>query len=154
MNHTTDDHATGPTHTPEKPPEADIHPENHPETQATHSFALVEERATQVAFWVAGLGFLAYMTGLWKAYMPLEELTRHWGKPVEGMLAETGLPSGWGWLGHLGQSDFFTLGGIALLTGVTFVCYALLLPIYAAQKDRIYLVLVALQLVVFAVSAL
>ena len=58
--------------------------------------------ATRASFAATLAAFLIYVSGAVPPYLPLESLPRYWGLPVGEFLRQTGAPSGWGWLTHLG----------------------------------------------------
>ena len=97
--------------------------------------------------------FLAYLLGMLEPWVPLAELPRVWGLPVERYLAATSAPSGWGWLGLAGRGDFANFVGIGLLALVTVVCYLrVLVALLAAGRTR-YALLAAAQVLVLLAAA-
>jgi hypothetical protein len=84
-------------------------------------------------------GFTTYVSGLMPAQVPFEALPRLWTLPVGEYLGESGMPSGWAWLSLLASGDVLTVGGIALLAGVSLPCLLVLAPAYAGRRDTGYL---------------
>jgi hypothetical protein len=84
-------------------------------------------------------GFAAYVSGLMPAQVPFEALPRLWALPVGEYLRESGMPSGWAWLSLLASGDVLTVGGIALLAGVSLPCLLVLAPAYGGRRDVRYL---------------
>jgi len=109
--------------------------------------------ATKAGFAISLCAFLVYAGGLLPAYVPLEELPRYWGLPVDRFIDVTGAPQGWAWLGELAYGDGLNLAAIALLGLVTPVCYARLAPALIAQRDWLQAALAAAQLLVLLVAA-
>ena len=109
--------------------------------------------ATKAGFAISLCAFLVYAGGLLPAFVPLEDLPRHWRLPVDRFIEVTGAPQGWAWLGELATGDGLNLAAIALLGLVTPVCYARLVPALIAERDWLQAVLAAGQLVVLLVAA-
>jgi hypothetical protein len=63
------------------------------------------------------------------------------------------MPEGWGWLLMLGNSDVLPLVGIAILSGISVLCFVVLLPVYAAKRDPIYFTIAALEIAVLTLAA-
>ena len=53
----------------------------------------------------------------------------------------------------LGHGDFLNFMGIAVLAGVTILCYAALVPMLVKRKDPIYAALAILEVIVLALAA-
>ncbi|EHR72118.1 hypothetical protein BurJ1DRAFT_3309 [Burkholderiales bacterium JOSHI_001] len=81
--------------------------------------------------------FAAYATGLLPPHVPLEQLPALWNQPVASYLRATGAPSGWQWLGRLGQGDVANLLGIAIMAGCSVLCLLALLPLALQRGDRL-----------------
>lgn len=116
-------------------------------------FAAVLRAGTGLSMLALVLGFLLYLGGLVPALVPIGELPRYWGLSAEHYLAATGLPRGWGWMGLVGHGDILNLVGIAMLGGLTIVCYLAILPVLLRKRDGAYSVIVALELIVLLLAA-
>ena len=108
---------------------------------------------TRVSLAVLVAAFLAYVLGVTPAALPLAEVPRFWGLPLERYLALSGAPSGWGWLGMLDKGDYQSLVGVALLGLVTVLCYLRLLPALLARGERLQAAIVVAQVVVLLLAA-
>lgn len=97
--------------------------------------------------------FLVYVFGILKPFIPLEELPKYWGLPVSEYLQRTGIPTGWGWLGLLGNGDFLNFIGIAILAGVTIVCYLPIIPVFRRNRDAIYATIAVVEVAVLVLAA-
>lgn len=84
------------------------------------------------------LGFAAYLAGALPPQVPPESLPRLWTLPVGEYLRASGMPTGWSWLAMLDRGDVAALSGIALLSGASLPCLAMLLPGYARRRDRAF----------------
>ena len=68
-------------------------------------------------------------------------------------LHHAGIKDGWSWLGMLGYGDFINFIGIALLSGVTIICYIAIVPVLLKSNDKVYAVLALLEAVILAAAA-
>jgi Mg/Co/Ni transporter MgtE len=99
------------------------------------------------------VSFLLYIVGVLPSSLPPSRLPEVWGLNVSQYLARTGAPSGWAWVGRLGQGDVLNMLGVAILSSVTIACYLrVLLPLVRAG-ERILAAIVAVQIVVMLVAA-
>ena len=99
------------------------------------------------------VSFAIYVTGLVNPHIPPNELARYWGKGVEEYLQEANVKAGWAWVSMLGHGDFLNFVGIAILAGITILCYVVLVPVLLKAKDRTYAVLAILEVIVLAAAA-
>jgi len=97
--------------------------------------------------------FLIYMTGLLPSYIPIDELPQHWGKRVYTFNQDLGLPTGWGWLKNVGKGDYLNFIGIAILSGMTIVCYAVIMPILKRKKDTAFFFIALAEVLVLVLAA-
>jgi hypothetical protein len=108
---------------------------------------------TRVGFVILIISFLIYVSGLLDPGVPLQELTRLWGLPVDRYVAAIGAPTGWGWLALLAKGDYLNYLGVALLASVTIAAYARIVPVLLAHGERWRAAIAALQVVVLVVAA-
>jgi len=108
---------------------------------------------TRIGFVVLVGAFAAYVLGISSPHVPVDELPRVWSLPVEEYLAAAGVRSGWGWMEHVMRGDYMNLVGVAMLSAVSIVCYARLVPIFWKERDRVYLAIVMLEIVVLLLAA-
>jgi len=101
--------------------------------------------------------FALYVSGIMTPYIPLSDLPEYWSMRVgheEGeYLHEAKIPAGWGWLRMLGYGDFLNFVGIAVLAGVSVLCYVAIIPLLVKQKDFIYAALALLEVLILVVAA-
>jgi len=98
-------------------------------------------------------GFLAYAFGALPSHVPVDRLAELWSLPLADYLKQTGTPTGWGWLAHLGKGEFASLAGIAILAGCSLVCLAALIPVYARRGDRVYAAICAAEIAILLLAA-
>jgi len=116
-------------------------------------YAAVLEKGMYVGLACLFLTFALYVFGIMGPYIPHEEIPQHWSKDVQTYLAEANIEAGWGWVKMLGYGDFVNFLGIAILAGVTILCYSAIVPLLLKRKDTIYAVLAILEVLVLAAAA-
>jgi len=121
------------------------------EAEATYARWLA--RGTQIGLGALVASFFAYVVGLLAPLVPFSELPRLWQLPVAQFVAQTGAPTGWGWLAQLGAGDYLNILGVALLSSVTAVAYARVLFVYLRRGDRWHAALAVAQIVVLLAAA-
>jgi len=108
---------------------------------------------TWVGWVMLGGFFLAYVAGWLSAQVAPGELPRLWVLPASEFLRKAGIPGGWGWVAELNRGDVLPLLGFAVLAAAPVASLLALFPYYARRRDWIYLVFVALQVLVFVLTA-
>jgi hypothetical protein len=108
---------------------------------------------TRVALAVLIAAFLAYLLRLAPPLVSLERLPEVWSLPVDRYVAATGAPTGWGWLGRLGNGDYLNMLGVAMLCLVTVVCYLRVLTALFRSGERALGVVALLQVAVLLAAA-
>ena len=99
------------------------------------------------------VGFVAYAFEWYPALVPLDELPRLWNQSLPTYLAQTGIPTGWGWLRLADRADIFNLVGIGILSGISILCLVAIAPLYAARGERAYLAICMLEVLVLLLAA-
>lgn len=115
------------------------------------------------AFWLnagARLGlallaitFVAYVSGLAEAQVPIEKLPSLWALSAEEFRNATGGPLGWEWVLLLGRGDYLTYLGIAVLGLANLACFLRVAPALAARGERLYAAIAFTQIFVLALAA-
>ena len=121
--------------------------------QVNANFAFVEYWGARIGFWLIVVGLGLYMTRIIPPLLEIDELVRFWGLPVDQFNQATGMPTGWDWVLYLTYSDFLGLLGLVILSSAVIFAYIAVIPTLVRNKDRIYLLLVILQLCVFVLAA-
>lgn len=96
---------------------------------------------------MANLGFL-------EPQVPKSRLPEVWGKPADAYIAETGMPTGWGWTTRLHQGDVLAILPAVFLAALTGLCMLSILPVLARRRDWAYVVILLLQLGLFILAAM
>lgn len=108
---------------------------------------------TRIGLLVLVLSFAAYVLGLAPARLPPERLPELWSLPVERFLQASGMPTGWGWLPLAAHADIAGLLGIAVLAGCSLPALLALVPLYAARRDRAFVLLCLAEVAVLVLAA-
>lgn len=98
--------------------------------------------------------FALYVFGVIKPFIPVSELSNYWHLPVHDYLQKADIPAGWGWLGMLGYGDFLNFIGVAVLAGVSIICYAAIVPTLWKSGDKICTVIAILEVIVLTAAAI
>lgn len=108
----------------------------------------------------AGLGlgvllitFIIYVSGMLTNVIGLDKIERYWKLRVSEYIHQTGWPTGWHWIGLLNHGDILNYIGIALLAGMTVICYLRLIPMFARKKDVTYLVILIIEIGILLLAA-
>lgn len=107
------------------------------------------------------ISFALYVTGIIKPVIPLEELSNYWKLPVKDYLAAVNSnflhmehpPTGWAWLKLLGKGDFLNFLPIAILAGITMLCYAVIVPVFMKKGEKAYMIMAIAEVVILALAA-
>ncbi|MDY0275820.1 MAG: DUF1634 domain-containing protein [Desulfomicrobium sp.] len=97
--------------------------------------------------------YLIYITGILDPYVSMAKVTHYWALPVQNYLTDNNVPTGWGWLTLLNKGDFLNFLGIALLAGLTIICYLPIIFAYLKKNDRAYTIIALLEVIVLCVAA-
>ncbi len=97
--------------------------------------------------------YVLYLSGLLTPHVETQIVIANWKKGVDAYMAATNSPHGWDWVHLIGKGDFINFIGIALLAGMTIVCYLVLLPGFLRRKERLYAIICVLEVLVLVVAA-
>jgi hypothetical protein len=97
--------------------------------------------------------FIIYITGILKPVIPLGKVQHYWVMSVGDYLHESGIHTGWSWLKNIGYGDMLNFIPIAILSGLTIICYLSIIPWLLRKKDMPYVVLALLEVIVLCVAA-
>ena len=97
--------------------------------------------------------YAIYVFGIMDPYIPLNKISNYWSMNVHDYLEHAGIKDGWAWLGMLKYGDFINFIGVAILAGVTIICYAAIVPTLLKNKDIVYAILAVLEVVILGAAA-
>jgi hypothetical protein len=134
-------------------------------TQEEQSEQLVYAKVLEIGMYI-GLVILFITFGLYVSRavapaVPLEQVSNYWSHGVHEYLEAVNddflqmehPPTGWAWVTMLGKGDFLNFVGIAILAGITILCYLAIVPTLLRKKDNAYLVMSILEVLVLALAA-
>ncbi len=97
--------------------------------------------------------FFIYISGVIPSFVPIDDLPKYWGMRVHDYNVMMNAPTGWGWAAMVGKGDYLNFVGIAMLSGLTILCYLVILPILFRKKDTAYAVIAVLEVLVLSLAA-
>ena len=97
--------------------------------------------------------FFVYLSGILPSYVPIDDLPKYWTMRVHDFNVALNAPTGWGWAKLVGKGDYLNFVGIAMLSGLTILCYLVILPILARKKDRAYVIIAIAEVLVLSLAA-
>jgi hypothetical protein len=97
--------------------------------------------------------FFVYISGVLRAFVPINDLPKYWTMRVHDFNAALHAPTGWGWTAFIGNGDYLNFVPIAILAGLTLLCYLVILPILIRKKDTPYVVIAVVEVLVLALAA-
>ena len=134
-------------------------------TQETQSeqllYARVLEIGTYIGLVILFITFGLYASGILAPAVPLDQVANYWNQGVNEYLEAVNRdhlhlehpPTGWAWVGMVGKGDFLNFIGIAILGGITIICYLAIVPSLLRKKDFAYLAMAVLEVLVLSLAA-
>lgn len=116
-------------------------------------YASILEKGMLIGLAILFITFAIYAFGIMKPYIPLNEISQHWSKDVGKYLHDAGIKDGWAWVGMLKYGDFINFIGIAILAGITIICYMAIVPGLLKSGDKIYAAIAILEVIVLSAAA-
>jgi hypothetical protein len=124
-------------------------------------YARVLEIGMYIGLMFLFVTFALYIFGIVTPAVPLDQVPNYWHHGVHEYLEAINhdylhvehAPTGWAWVTMLGKGDYLNFVGIAILAGVTIVCYLSIVPTLLRKKDNAYAVMSILEVVVLALAA-
>ena len=112
--------------------------------------------------------FFVYLSGVLPSFVPIEELSQPpmvkvedpklqntplWSMRVHDYNHIKKAPTGWHWTTYVNKGDYLNFVSIAILSGLTILCYLVILPILIRKKDRAYVVIAIAEVLVLSLAA-
>ena len=105
--------------------------------------------------------FVLYVFGIMEPAVPIDQLPNYWVMSVHdyseainhNFLHREHAVTGWGWLAVVSKGDFVNFLGIALLSGVTIVCYIGVLPTLLRTKQTAYFWMAIAEVLILVLAA-
>jgi len=97
--------------------------------------------------------FILYVSGILEPLIPLEKVETYWILPVSEYLEKSGMQAGWAWFSNMQFGDMLNFLPIAFLSLLTVVCYIAILPGLIRKKDKAYVVIALIEILVLVFAA-
>lgn len=117
------------------------------------TYALWLDWGMKIGFVAMVISFALYVLGVLEPRIPFADLPKYWVMPVGKYLEAANIQAGWSWVSLVKHGDFLNFIGIAFLSGITILCYARILPIFMAAKDKIFQAIVVAEILVLVLAA-
>jgi hypothetical protein len=122
-------------------------------TEEQLTYAKFLDLGMKIGFLMLVATFIIYLLGVLTPHLPVTDLPKYWSMPVKDYLKATDIHAGWSWLGMIGKGDFLNFIGIAFLSGVTIICYMVIIPILFRKKDVVYGIFAIIEVLVLVLAA-
>uniref|UniRef100_UPI00405688EB hypothetical protein n=1 Tax=Candidatus Electronema sp. TaxID=2698783 RepID=UPI00405688EB len=107
------------------------------------------------------ISFGLYVFGIIEPVIPLDELSKYWGLSVKEYLSAVNsnllhmehAPTGWAWMTLIGKGDYMNFLPIAILSGITILCYAVIVPVFKRKGDKAYMIMSIAEVVILTLAA-
>ena len=124
-------------------------------------YAKVLEIGMYIGLVILFITFALYVFRVVTPAVPLEQVSNYWTLGVHEYLEVVNdeflhlehPPTGWAWVGMLDKGDFLNFVGIAILAGISILCYLAIVPTLLRKKDNAYLAMAILEVLVLALAA-
>lgn len=117
------------------------------------AYAVWLDWGMRIGFVALLVSFIAYLLGWAEPHVTHADLAHLWSQPVGEYLKATGGYTGWSWLSLAGKGDYMNLVGVAILSGVTVVCYLRILPIFLKARDGVFIAITVLEILLLVLAA-
>ena len=135
------------------------------DVQKTQSEQLLYARVLELGMYfglvILFITFGLYVSGILEPVVPLEQISSYWHHGVHDYLEAVNRdhlhmehpPTGWMWVTMLGKGDFLNFVGIAILGGITILCYLAIVPTLWRKRDFAYLAMALVEVFVLSLAA-
>jgi hypothetical protein len=133
-------------------------------TEATEEqllYARILEKGMLVGLILMFITFALYVFGIMKPAIPVTEIASYWNQPVHDYLVAINnnflhwehLPTGWSWIKLIGKGDFLNFIPVAILSGVTIICYIAIVPGLFKRGDKAYAIMAIAEVAILTLAA-
>jgi hypothetical protein len=116
-------------------------------------YAKILEWGMYLGLLILFITFGLYTFGIIDPYIPLDKISEYWSYNVNDYLHHAEIKAGWAWLGMLKYGDFINFIGVAILAGVTIICYAAIVPTLLKSNDKVYAIIAVLEVIILSAAA-
>lgn len=97
--------------------------------------------------------YFIYVLGVLKPYVPMNSIVTCWKMNVHDYLHHCDIKPGWAWLSLVSYGDFLNFIGIAILAGITIICFLAIVPVLWRENDKLYAAFAVAEAVILGVAA-
>ena len=97
--------------------------------------------------------YAIYVVGILSPYLPHADVPKYWSLSVNEYLHQTNIQPGWARINMLAYGDFLNFVGIAILAGVSIICFLSIVPLLWKNGDKVYAVLAITEVIILTVAA-
>jgi len=116
-------------------------------------YANILEKGMLLGLLLVVVTYAIYVLGVLKPFVSMDSIVSSWTMNVHDYLHHLGIQRGWAWLSLINYGDFLNFVGIALLAGVTIICFLSIVPVLLRENDRLYAFLAFLEVIILSVAA-
>ena len=130
-------------------------------TQEQLLYADILSKGMLVGLVLLFVTFGLYVFGILPPVIPLNEISGLWNQPVHDYLEAINHnylhwdhpPTGWSWVKLMGKGDFINFIPVAILSGITIICYAAIVPGLFRRGDKAYAIMAIAEALILALAA-
>jgi hypothetical protein len=133
-------------------------------TQATEEqllYANILSKGMLVGLLLLFVTFALYVFGIMPPAIPVTEISGLWNQPVHDYLVAINenylhldhLVTGWSWVKLIGKGDFINFIPVAILSGVTIICYLAIVPGLFRRGDKAYAIMALAEVAILTLAA-
>jgi len=130
-------------------------------TQEQLLYANILEKGMLIGLVMMFITFALYVFGIMAPAVPVDQIASMWSQPVDQYLAAVNdnflhqdhVVTGWAWMSLLGKGDFLNFLPVAILSGVTIVCYLAIAPGLFGRGDKAMGIMAVAEALILALAA-
>lgn len=122
-------------------------------TEQRRAYADLLDVLVKVGLILVVATFVPHVLGILSPRVSIDRSSELWSLPLDEYLARTEARPGLWWVSTLRYADYLPLAGVAFLATVSGICYLRVIPVFARKGMTAYVVIAALQVLVFLVAA-
>jgi len=116
-------------------------------------YANLLEKGMYLGLLILLITYLLYVFGIMKPYIPVNDVPKYWTMGVSDYLHHCNIQAGWAWIRMVYYGDFINFVGIAMLAGVTLVCFLAIVPVLWKNGDKLYAYFGLLEALILGLAA-
>jgi hypothetical protein len=122
-------------------------------SEAQLFYANLLNKLTLFGFAVLIITFLIYILGIMGSYVPMDKVIQYWTQSSHTYLTANNIQPGWVWVGKVNYGDFLVNVPVAILAGVTIVCYLGVIFKFLTTREYILVGIAILEVLVLSAAA-